>query len=199
MLAEHGVFALATLLAGRLGTAQLAAHHVALTLAATSFMVPLGIGAAASVRVGGAVGARDRVGARRAGAAALLLGALWAIAAGAAFVLAPARLAHALSPEPSTIAAAVPLLFVAAVFQLSDGAQAILAGALRGAGDTRWPLVANLAGHWLVGLPVSLIAGFSLGRGAVGLWWGLSAGLIAVACALGLRFHVLSSREIARS
>jgi len=97
------------------------------------------------------------------------------------------------------IDAVVPLLFVAAVFQLSDGIQAVAAGALRGAGDTRFSLLANLTGHYLIGLPIGSLLGFGLGYGATGLWWGLSAGLTCVAIALGVRFWRVTSKAIARA
>ena len=92
---------------------------------------------------------------------------------------------------------AVPLLLVVAVFQLSDGIQAVGAGVLRGAADTRFPLYANLVGHWLIGLPIAVFLGFTLRWGVVGLWWGLCAGLTVVAVALVLRFEGLSRRRIA--
>ena len=104
-----------------------------------------------------------------------------------------------ITDEIDVIETVVPLLFVAAVFQLSDGVQAVAAGALRGAGDTRFPLLANLGGHYLVGLPLGVALGFGLGLGARGLWWGLSAGLTCVAVALALRFWHASSRPIARA
>jgi MATE family multidrug resistance protein len=103
-----------------------------------------------------------------------------------------------MTSELSVLDAVVPLLFVAAVFQLSDGVQAVAAGALRGAGDTRFALFANLGGHYLIGLPVGVLLAFQLGLGASGLWWGLSVGLTVVALGLTLRFLRLSARSIAR-
>jgi MATE family multidrug resistance protein len=97
---------------------------------------------------------------------------------------------------PAIAAAAVPLLAVAAVFQISDGLQGVGAGVLRGAGDSRFTFTANVVGHYLVGLPLSLWLGFGLGLGVVGIWWGLCAGLTAVAAALVWRFLRLSKREI---
>ena len=94
------------------------------------------------------------------------------------------------------IATSVPLLAVCAVFQLSDGIQGVGAGVLRGAGDTRFAFVANLVGHYVVGLPVAIVLGLRLGQGVIGLWWGLCAGLTAVAMALLTRFLHLSAREI---
>lgn len=113
------------------------------------------------------------------------------------FWLAPGALARMLSDQPAVIAASVPLLGVCAVFQLSDGIQGVGAGVLRGAGDTRFPFLANLIGHYFIGLPVAIALGLWLGHGVIGLWWGLCAGLTAVAIALLTRFVRLSSREIA--
>jgi MATE family multidrug resistance protein len=108
----------------------------------------------------------------------------------------PGALARTLSDQPDVIAASVPLLAVCAVFQLSDGIQGVGAGVLRGAGDTRFAFLANLVGHYAVGLPVAIALGLYLGRGVIGLWWGLCAGLTAVAVALLTRFLRLSAREI---
>src|SRR5205807_8567396 len=101
-----------------------------------------------------------------------------------------------LTDRADVLAASAPLLAVAAVFQISDGVQAVGAGVLRGAGDTRFAFLANLVGHYLIGLPIAVALGLVFGRGVIGLWWGLCAGLTAVALALFLRFLHLSSREI---
>ncbi len=196
MSAEVGIFALVGLLAGRLGDQPLAAHNVALTAASLSFTAALGVGAAASTRVGLFVGAGDLAGARRAGFTALGLGMSVMTASALLFRLVPGPIARLLSDEPSVVAAAVPLLAVAAVFQLSDGLQAVGAGVLRGAGDTRFSFLANVAGHWAIGLPVAAWLGLR-GEGSVaGLWWGLCAGLTVVGITLAWRFHRLSSRPI---
>ncbi len=196
MGAEQGVFALVGLLAGRLGPRALAAHQVAISLASFTFCWAVGVGMAGSVRVGWAVGARDTKAARRSGLTAFFGGAIVMSISALIFWLAPGALARLLSDQPDVIAAAVPLLGVCAVFQLSDGIQGVGAGVLRGAGDTRFAFVANLVGHYLVGLPVAILLGLHLGMGANGLWWGLCAGLTAVAIALLTRFLRLSSREI---
>jgi multidrug resistance protein, MATE family len=198
LLAEFGIFSLVNVLMGSLGTRALAAHQVAITIASATFMVPVGIGAAAAVRVGRAVGKADAAGARLAGFLSIGVGAAFMLLAAAAFLLAPRLLAGVVTTEVAVIEAVVPLLMVAAVFQLSDGVQAVAAGALRGAGDTRFALLATLAGHYLVGLPIGVLLAFWLELGAVGLWWGLVAGLTAVALALGIRFARLSARPIAR-
>ena len=101
-----------------------------------------------------------------------------------------------MTDDPAVVAAAVPLLRIAAVFQISDGVQAVGAGVLRGAGDTRFAFLANVAGHWALGFPAALVLGFALGGGVAGLWWGFVLGLSAVAVALLLRFPRLSSRAI---
>jgi len=196
MGAEVGIFALVALLAGRLGQQQLAAHQLTISLASFTFTVALGIGAAGSVRVGRAIGARDAAGTRRAGLVAIAAGAGIMSLFGLAFWLFPGPLASILSDVPEVLAASIPLLAVAAVFQISDGVQAVAAGVLRGAADTRFAFVANVCGHWLIGFPVALFLGFHLKMGIPGLWWGLCAGLTAVAILLLLRFLRLSSRPI---
>ena len=196
MGAEVGVFALVGFLAGRLGTVPLAAHQIAIALASFSFNAAVGIGNAGSVRVGWAVGARDTAAARRSGLTAFAAGAGFMAAWGLAFLLFPGAFARMMSDDPAIVAAATPLLAVAGVFQVSDGAQAVGAGVLRGAGDTRFTFVANMVGHWALGLPAALLLGLALGLGVTGLWWGLCAGLTAVAVALFVRFQRLSAREI---
>ena len=175
---EVGVFAVATALAGRLAPAALAAHQIAINIASFTFMVPLGVGSAGAVRVGHAIGARDREAASRAGWTALLFGVLFMSCASASFLLIPSTLIGAFTHDPSVLAIGVSLLFVAAVFQLFDGTQAVATGVLRGLGDTRTPMLWNLAGHWLIGLPLGYTLCFVSGFGVIGLWWGLSTGLM---------------------
>ena len=194
--AEVGVFALVGLLAGRLGARPMAAHQIAISLASFTFCAAVGVGQAGSVRVGWAVGARDTPAARRAGLTAFAGGAGIMSLSALAFWLIPGALARMLSDQPEVISAAVPLLAVCAVFQLSDGIQGVGAGVLRGAGDTRFPFVANVVGHYCVGLPIAIALGIWRGFGVVGLWWGLCAGLTAVAVSLLTRFLRLSAREI---
>lgn len=198
LLAEVGIFATASVLMGHLGKTNLAAHQVALQLASTTFMVPLGIGSAASVRVGRAIGRGDTQGTRRAGLVAIGAGASFMGLCALLFVVAGEALTRVFTVDEHVVRAAVPLVAIAAFFQLSDGVQAVASGALRGAGDTRWPLVSNLAGHYAIGLPTSLVLTFVLGWGARGLWWGLSAGLTSVALALLLRFVLLTRNAVAR-
>ena len=195
--AEVGVFGLAGLLAGKFGEVQLSAHQIAITLASFTFTAAVGVGAAGSVRVGRAIGARDAVSTRMAGMVAFAGGGGFMALSAILFWIFPRQLASLLTNQPEILIAAVPLLAVAAVFQISDGIQAVGAGVLRGAGDTRFAFVANLIGHWVIGLPIALLLGFPGGFGVVGMWWGLCAGLTAVAVMLLVRFARLSSREIA--
>jgi len=196
MGAEVGIFALVGLLAGRLGALSLAAHQVAISLASFTFCWAVGVGQAGTVRVGWAVGARNTPGARRAGLIAFAGGAGIMSVFALLFWLIPGPLARMLSDQQEVISASIPLLAVCAVFQLSDGIQGVGAGVLRGAGDTRFAFLANLLGHYCVGLPVAIVLGIHLGQGVIGLWWGLCAGLTAVAIALLTRFLRLSAREI---
>jgi MATE family multidrug resistance protein len=196
MGAEVGVFALVGLLAGRFGDEAMAAHQLAISLASLTFCFAVGVGNAGSVLVGWAVGARDTPAARRAGLLAFVVGAGLMAVGGLLFWLWPAPIARLISSAPEVVAASVPLLAVAAVFQISDGVQAVGAGVLRGTGDTRFAFAANVAGHWLLGLPLAIGLGFGLGQGVVGLWWGLCAGLTAVAASLFARFWHRSATHI---
>jgi multidrug resistance protein, MATE family len=196
MLAEVGIFALVALLAGRLGTLDLAAHQLVISLASFTFTVALGVSSAGSVRVGLAVGAGDQRGTKIAGHAAFLGGVAVMVVGALIFVLFPRELARLLTNKEEVISAALPLFFVAAVFQISDGLQAVGAGVMRGAGDTKFAFLANVIGHWLLGFPVALLLGFSMRMGIVGLWWGFVAGLSAVAVMLVVRFERLSSSPI---
>lgn len=192
MGAEIGVFALVALLAGHLGTLQIAAHQVVISLASFTFTVSVGVANAGCVRVGVAVGARDSESTRRAGyvtfaAAAMIMGT-----SAISFALFPGKIAGLLTDQHDVIAVAIPLMIIAGVFQISDGLQAAGAGVLRGAADTHYVLYANLVGHWLIGLPVALFLGFRMKMGIVGLWWGLCLGLTVVAVLLFVRFERLS-------
>ncbi len=181
---ELGVFAMASALAGRLDSVSLASHQIAVNLASLTFMVPLGLASAGAVRVGHAVGRRDAKGAARSGWTALLLGSLFMGSAAVAFVGIPRALVGIFSSNAAILGLTSHLLVVAAMFQLFDGLQGVSTGILRGLGDTRTPMVANLAGHWLLGLPVGYALCFWYGWGVIGLWVGLSAGLMVVGVVL---------------
>ena len=198
MLLESGAFGAIGLMMGMLGTTEMAGHQIAITLAALTFMVPLGVGAAAAVRVGRAVGARDKERAKLAARAAYLCGLGFMTFTALIFLLAPRLLASIFTGDGGVIAIAGLLIPVAGVFQIFDGAQAVGAGVLRGLGDTRAPLIGMIAGYWVIGLPVSLLLGFHTSLRAAGLWWGFVASLSVVALFLALRIRVLFRREIRR-
>jgi MATE family multidrug resistance protein len=198
MQLELSALGVIALLAGGLGTVAMAAHQVAINLASLTFMVPLGVGSAAAIRVGHAVGRSDSLGARRAASAALACGGGFMAVAAALFLILPGRLAVAYTSDVDVRLLAAVLIPIAGVFQVFDGLQVVSAGILRGLGDTRAPMVVNLLGFWLIGIPVSVGAGFGLGLGAAGLWWGLVAGLGAVAALLVLRVVHRLSRPVSR-
>ncbi|PZU08268.1 MAG: MATE family efflux transporter [Sphingomonas sp.] len=190
---EAGLFAGAAILMGLIGVADVAAHAVALNIAAVAFQIPFGIAQAATIRVGLAFGARDRIWIARAGWVALVAGIgimglsaiiMWAV---------PGRLVAAYidpaDPQNALVAGlAMRFLAVAAVFQLVDGAQAVAAGVLRGLQDTRVPMVIALLGYWVAGFGTSILLGFATPMAGVGIWWGLAIGLFVVAVLLMSRW-----------
>jgi MATE family multidrug resistance protein len=182
---EIGVFALAAYFMGWIGAPAVAAHAIALQLAALTFMVPLGLGQAATVRVGRAVGRDDPDGITRAGWTAWVLGLLFMGTMALVMWSVPHRLITLFLDDvpanAAVIALAVSFLRVAAAFQLVDGAQVIGAGMLRGLHDTRWPLLFALFGYWVVGLGIGSWLAFSRDWKGVGIWIGLASGLAAVA------------------
>lgn len=184
---EFGAFAVAALLMGTLGTIQMAAHQVAINLASLTFMVPLGVGGAAAVLVGRAVGRNDPADARRAALAALVTGASFMACCAVTMRAVPHLLASVYTHDGAVLALAAMLIPIAGLFQVFDGIQVVSMGALRGVGDTRGPMLISLLGFWLVGLPVSVYLGFGAGAGPLGIWWGLVAGLAAVALLLLVR------------
>lgn len=197
LLTEVGVFATVTVIMGRLGSTATAAHQIALGLASFTFMAIIGMSNATAVRVGRAIGAGERHGPRRAGIVGISLGAVWMVVCALLFLIFPRPLASLFTEDAAVLDACVPLMRIAAIFQIADGVQGVASGALRGAADTRFASVANIICHWCIGFPVALILGFVVGMGAPGLWWGLCAGLFAAALMLVTRFLRLSSRSIA--
>ena len=181
---EIGVFGLATALIARLDPASLAGHQIAFNLASLTFMVPLGISSAAAVRVGHLIGQRDPAAAGRAGWSALACGVAFMSFAAVAFLTIPGRIARLYTADPAVIRMSVTLLAIAAAFQLFDGCQVVVAGALRGTGNTRTPMWCNLLFYWFVGLPLGMWLCFRAGWGAPGLWTGLCCGLILIGSVL---------------
>ncbi len=196
-IAESGVFSLAGVLSGGLGETASAAHQVALNWASLTFCVAAGIGSAASTRVGWGIGRRDVSAARRAGVVAFGSAAVFMAVASMVFVAFPRVMAELMSKDTNVIETVIALFVVVAVFQISDGVQAVGAGALRGIGDTTFTFWANMVGHWLIGLPVAWLLGVRGTHGVVGLWWGLSVGLTAVAVALVVRFLLTTRKPVA--
>jgi MATE family multidrug resistance protein len=185
---EVGVFAMASALASRLTPAALAAHQIALNLAGLTFMIPLGVSAAAAVRVGHAVGARRPDAVRRAGWVAIGSVVVVMSASALVFLLAPHLLVGLFTRDRAVLATSASLLAVAAMFQIFDGLQVVATGVLRGLGNTHTPMIWNLIGHWAVGLPLGWWLCFRGGWDVVGLWLGLSAGLVIVAIVLVRRW-----------
>ena len=199
VLAEVGVFSAASLAIGRFGPAAMAGHTIALQIASLAFMVPLGLGQAATVRVGRAYGARDPAAIARAGFAALGVTAAFALLSATMMLAAPMLL---ISPfldvgaaaNAAAVAMATALLSVAAVFQIVDASQATLLGMLRGLHDSRVPFWIALVGYWALGAPVSLALGFLTPLRAVGVWIGFAIGLAVVAALLTARWFGMARR-----
>jgi MATE family multidrug resistance protein len=197
-LLEYGLFAAAALLMGLISTTALAAHQIALQITAILFMVPLGIGIAATVRVGHAVGRNDAAGVKRAGYVATLLGIVIISALTLAVILGRFAIARFFFGEAAASAGdavelTATLLMVGATFFVADGIQTVAAGALRGMNDTRVPLVFAAISYWLVGFTAAYGLAFWAGLGAVGVWVGLSCGTAVYATLLILRFRRLAS------
>lgn len=194
MALEMGVFALAAYFMGWIGAPAVAAHAVALQIAALTFMVPLGLGQAATVRVGLAFGRRDPDAITRAGWTAWLAGVGFMAVMAIPMWVAPHRLVTLFLDDTvqnaGVIALAVGFLRVAAAFQLFDGAQVIGAGMLRGLHDTRWPLVFAAFGYWGVGLGIGSWLAFSADWKGIGIWIGLASGLAAVAILMLARWSI---------
>ncbi len=183
---------------GWIGTVTLAGHQVALNLASLTFMVPVGVAAAASVLVGNAIGRGDMPEARRAAAAGLVCGVTFMAASATLMLLVPGFFARLYTSDRAVAAVAASLIPIAGVFQIFDGTQVVSIGILRGAGDTRMPMLINILGFWLMGLPVSWWLGIRMGLGPAGLWWGLTTGLVVVASFLLLRVRWRLRGEVGR-
>ena len=200
VLAEVSLFTVASLMMGWIGTVELAAHGIALQFASMSFMVPLGLAQAATVRVGLAAGAGKRVEVMRAGGAAVLLATGFALASCILFIVERESLARlfvdpASSNAAELIATAGPFIIVAGAFQLFDGLQAIGAGLARGLKDSTVPMVLAIASYWGIGFTSAYALAFPLGFGGIGIWYGFMLGLAAASVALNGRFYFLASRN----
>jgi MATE family multidrug resistance protein len=192
--AEVMTFGAAALMMGALGEGPLAAHQVAINVVSTLFMVPLGLGSAASVRTGQALGAGDLDGVRRAGWTAISVSLAYSLAAASMLALIPALIASAYRLPLEVQLLAVELLTIAAFFQVGDSLQATVTGVLRGLGDTRVPFLVVLAANGLVALPLGYVMGVWLQQDPHWIWYGLGLGLCLVAVALIVRFARLIRR-----
>ncbi len=199
MSLEIAVFTFAAIVMGWMGALAVAAHAIALQVAGATFMVPMGLGQAATARVGLAAGANAMRAAARAGWTAILLGAGFMAGCAVLLILAGQRIAWLfLDPEnpgaAETASLAARLLLVAGLFQLADGVQAVAAGALRGLKDTTAPMLVAAFGYWVAGLPLGLLLAFPGGLGPFGVWIGLATGLFLVAGLMSWRWLRLSAR-----
>lgn len=197
-LAEVGAFGLTTVMTGWISTTTLAGHEIAISLASMTFMVPMGVAAAAAVMVGRAVGRGDMLASRRDAVAALVVGVGFMALCAVLFALIPDVLAGAYTRDETTFALAATLIPIAAVFQVFDGTQVISASILRGTGDTRVPAILHTLSFWAVGIPLGALLAFRFDLGAAGLWWGLTAGLAAAAVLQIARVRSRLSGDISR-
>ncbi len=193
IVAEVGLFTAASVMMGWIGTVELAAHGIALQLASISFMIPLGLSSAATVRVGSAYGRGSAEDVARAARVAMLVAVGIAFFAALLFWLVPGQLIGLYldlgQPDAlRVLSTAIPLLAVAAAFQLIDAAQVTANGVLRGLKDTRTPMLIAVGSYWAVGMPIAYTLAFPLGWQGVGVWWGLAAGLGVAAVSMTARY-----------
>ena len=193
--AESGLFALVALMMGTLGVHVMAAHQIAINIAAMTFMVPLGISVAITSRIGHAVGAGEYALARYLGFSGIALCGLVMLVPAAVYLLLPEWIVMIYTSDPEVHEVAVVLLFMAAIFQLSDGLQVGALGALRGLKDTRIPLLTNIFSYLMIGLPGAYILGIYFDIGPEGLWTGIIVGLSIAALLHNLRFHLLTKTQ----
>ena len=193
---EVGAFSFAVIMIGWLGTDQLAAHQIAINLASISFMVVLGISMAGGIRVGNAVGEQNVKQVRMAGFTSIFLALCFMSFSGVVFIIFRGLLPTYYINDPAVTSIASSLLIIAALFQLSDGVQAVGIGILRGLTDVKIPTAITFIAYWIVGLPTGYLLGFILGFDVQGVWIGLLAGLTTSAILLTLRFNVKSKHII---
>jgi MATE family multidrug resistance protein len=192
MVFEVGAFSAAAIMVGWLGVKQLAAHQVALSMAATTYMMATGISAAATVRVSNFLGSGDRHQLQVAGYSSMLMVIAFMGSTATIFVLCKSFLPYLFIHDEEVVGIASSLLIIAAFFQVSDGVQAVGLGCLRGLSDVKIPTMITLLAYWVIGLPVGYLIGNRLGWGVYGIWTGLSIGLTTAAIMLFFRFRYLS-------
>jgi MATE family multidrug resistance protein len=192
LVMEIGAFGAATLLMGWIGVVEIAAHHIAITYAATTFMIPLGISLAVAIRVGHVIGAGEAARARVIGFGAVGFGALLSAVFASFFIGFNQSLVGFFTKDPETIAVASILIVIAGFFQLFDGVQVLSIGALRGCKDVKVPTYVVFAAYWVIGIPIGALLAFGADFGARGIWIGLASGLGAAAIGLLTRFAWLT-------
>ncbi len=191
---EVGAFSSAAVMMGWFGAIPLAAHQITISLASTSFLITLGVGIAASIRVGFEMGRGDYITARHAGFTAIKVGGTYMGICALGFFFLRHWFPTFYVTDPDVIEWAARFFVVVALFELFDGVQAVSIGALRGMSDTQWPSIIAFFAYWIMGLPGGYLLAFHLGVGPVGIWVGLLIGLIFASILLTLRFHLLSRR-----
>ncbi|MGB3946943.1 MAG: MATE family efflux transporter [Bacteroidia bacterium] len=193
-LFEVGAFSFAVIMIGWIGAVEQAAHQVALSLAAVTYMMASGLSAAASVRVGNHFGLKDKEGIRVSGFSAFQMVLVFMSISAFCFIIFRNALPLLFSKDMAVVELSSALLIVAAFFQLSDGTQVVGLGALRGMKDVKIPTIITLIAYWVVGLPMSYVFAFIWGYGVLGVWYGLSIGLTITAVFLFWRFNYVSKR-----
>jgi MATE family multidrug resistance protein len=193
MVFEVSAFSLAGLIMGRFGPDSMAAHQIAITLAATAFMIPLGLSMALTVRTGEAHGAGETVRLRQIAVSGWLLVSCFALIGATSFLLLGETMAAAFTRDASVIRLTASLLVIVGVFQLVDGLQVAYSSMLRGLHDARVPAMMGFVSYWVFGLPVGAVLAFGMQLGARGVWWGLAAGLFIACITLGPRMWVRSA------
>ncbi len=186
---EVGAFTGAAVIIGWMGASSLAAHQIALSAAAFSFMFAIGVSSAAAIRVGNAKGENNREGIRKSGFSALILSVLIMATFAGLFVIFRFTIPRFFITDPGVLSLASSLLIIGALFQVSDGLQCVALGALRGMSDVKIPTIATFISYWIIGLPAGYVLAFPLGLKVWGIWIGLSLGLTASALLLTTRFH----------
>ena len=193
-LFEIGAFSVAAIIAGWVSTTSLAAHHIALSLATVTFLTCQGFAVSATVRVGNQLGKKDFVALRRAGFSALIQVLMFMFVCGVTFIIFRHSLPYIYVDDEEVIAIASTLLIVASLFQLSDGGQVVMLGALRGLQDVKIPTIITFIAYWVVALPGSYLLAVVFDMGAIGIWISLGLGLSISALFLAIRFNVLSKK-----
>jgi len=199
LLAEVAFFSCTALLMAGFGEAVVAAHQIAINFASLTFMVPLGIGMATSVRVGHAAGAGQMAEAAIRGKVGMALGLCFALVSASLMSFLPVAIVGVYTRAPEVAEVAVTFLRLAAIFQLFDCLQATASGALRGLKDTRMPMLITIAAYWLIGMPASYALAFNAGYGPNALWWGFTLGLGVAGLGLSLRFRSKAGRLALRT